>query len=201
MMRMRYGKQVQTRILVVDDEPMIAVTLAAILEEEGYEVETAFSGEEAVCKAGRFNPNLLITDLNMGAVNGMEAATRITAMLPDCRVLFFSGTSSFDELSQTAPKHLIYSFARKPMPVPDLLNAIAYLVSAVNTADDPIESVDGHSSDKGSARRWRVNRLAPTPAKPLVRMSNRALPRSEIGLWNPLGGENSTVGSDATHLQ
>ena len=49
-MRMRFGRQLQTRILVVDDEPTIAVTLAAILEEEGYEVETAFSGEEAFAK-------------------------------------------------------------------------------------------------------------------------------------------------------
>jgi CheY-like chemotaxis protein len=201
MMRMRFGKQVQTRILVVDDEPTIAVTLAAILKEEGYEVETAFSGEEAVRKAARFNPNLLITDLIMGAMNGMEAAARITAMLPDCRVLFFSGTRSFDELCQAAPKRLVYSFARKPMPVPDLLNAIAYLVSAVNTVYVPIDSFDGHNSDKRSPQRWHVARLTPTPGKSLARNSIPDTPLSEMVLWNPVCGKNSKVGSDATHLQ
>jgi DNA-binding NtrC family response regulator len=166
---MRFGKKGQTRILVVDDEPTIAVTLAVILKEEGYAVETAFGGEESVCKAAGFSPNLLIIDLIMGAMNGMEAATRITAMLPDCRVLFFSGTGSFDELSHTAPKRLVYSFARKPMPVPDLLSAIAYIVSAVNTAYDPIASIDGHNSDKEPPQRWRVARLAPAPGKSLAR--------------------------------
>ena len=160
-MRMRFGEQVQTRILVVDDERTIAVTLAAILEEEGYVVESAFSGEEAVGKAASFDPDLLITDLIMGAMNGMEAAARITAMLPDCRVLFFSGTGSFDELSHMAPKRLVFSFARKPTPVPDLLSAIAYIVSAVNTVYDPIASIDDHNPDKGPLQRWHVARSAP----------------------------------------
>jgi CheY-like chemotaxis protein len=153
---MRFAKK--TRILVADDQPTIVTTLAAILEEEGYEIETAFSGEEAVCKAARFSPNLLITDLVMGAMNGIEAATRITEMLPDCRVLFLSGTCSFDELSHAAPKRLVFSFVRKPMRVPDLLSAIAYLVSAVSTAHDPIDSIDVHNC---FPRGWSVARLAP----------------------------------------
>lgn len=161
----RFGRHAQSRILVVDDEPTIAVTLAAILEEEGYDAETAFSGEEAVRSALRFNPNLLITDLIMGAMNGLETAARITAMFPDCRVLFFSGSGSIDDLAQMAPEGLVYSFARKPTPVPDLLNAIAYIVSSVNNVYDPIASIDDRSFDKGSAQGWRVARLAPAPQK------------------------------------
>jgi len=143
--------------------------LAEILEEEGYEVETAFSGEEAVRSALLFNPNLLITDLIMGAMNGLETAARITAMFPDCRVLFFSGTGSIDDLSQMAPEDLVYSFARKPSPVPDLLNAIVYIVSSVNNVHNPIASIDDHSSDMESAQRWRVSRLAPAHGKSFAR--------------------------------
>jgi CheY-like chemotaxis protein len=161
MIYSKLRKQPRVRILVVDDEPTITVTLQAILKEEGYEVETASSGEEAVLKAGHFNPNLLITDLIMGPMNGIEAAARISALLPDCKVLFFSGSANFDELSRTAPKKLVYSFVRKPMPVPDLLSAIAYIVSTVNTVYDPIDSIDVHDFDKKSPLRWRVARFAP----------------------------------------
>jgi len=200
-MSTRFGRHVQTRILVVDDEPTFAVTLAAILEEEGYDVETAFSGEEAVCNATGFKPNLLITDLNMGAMNGMEAAARITAMLPDCRVLFLPGTGSFDELSRSAPKHLVYSFARKPMPVPDLLSAIAYIVSAANTVYDRKNSIDAYVPDEEPPQRWHVIKLTPPSGKSVARNSVSGGALSEILPWNLMHGENAKVGFDSRHLQ
>jgi len=155
-MHMKFGEQEKTRILAVDVEPTIAVTLAAILKEEGYETETAFSGEEAVVKAKSFSPNLLITDSVIGAMNGMEIATRITTKLPNCRVLFYSGTTSFYELSHSAPKRLVFSLARKPTPVPYLLSAIAYIVSSGNAICDPAAAIE----DKEPAQRWRVATLA-----------------------------------------
>ncbi len=160
MMSAQFKKQLKARILVVDDDPTIALTLHAILTEEGYEVGTALSGEEAIVKAGYFNPHLLITDLVMGAMTGMEAADRITAILPDCKVLFFSGSATFDEAAQSAPKKLVYSFVRKPMPVPDLLSTIAYIVSSVNTVYDPIDTIGDYNCDIAS-QRWRVTRMAP----------------------------------------
>ncbi len=193
MMRRRFGKPVKTRILVVDDEPSIAVRLAGILEEEGYEVETAFSGENAVLKAAGFEPNLLIIDLNMGAMNGVEAATRITAILPDCRVLFFSGTSSFDELSRTAPKRLVYSFARKPMPVHDLFSAIAYIVSPANTVYDRKNSIDEFVPHEEPPQRWHVAKLTPPRGKSVVRNSTSGSDLSEILPWNLMHGENSGI--------
>ncbi len=200
-MRMRFGRQLKKRILAVEDEPTIAITLAAILEEEGYEVETAFSGEEAICKAARFIPNLLIADSNMGAMSGMEAATQITAMLPDCRVFFFSETDSFDEVSHAAPKHLVYSFARKPMPVPDLLSAIAYIVSAVNAVYDPVDLTDNYDSIEEPPQRWHVTRLTPPRGKSVARNSVPGIAPLEILPWNLMHCEDSKVVPDARHLQ
>lgn len=200
-MRKRFGGQLKTRILVVDDERTIAITLSAILKEEGYEVEIAFSGEGAVCEAAGFRPDLLITDLNMGAMNGIEAAARITGMLPDCRVLFFSGSASFDELSQTAPKNLVYSFARKPMPVPDLLSAIAYIVSAANTVYGAKNSIEEYVPHEEFPQKWHVIRLALPRSKSVARnsVSGSALP--EILPWNPVHGANAKAGFDSRHLQ
>jgi CheY-like chemotaxis protein len=68
---------------------MIALTLSALLQKRGYEVATAFSGKEAVAKAAEFFPDLLLSDVNMEAKNGLRAVAQITANLPDCKVLLF----------------------------------------------------------------------------------------------------------------
>jgi len=135
-MRTWNGNKRQARILVVDDDKTIAETLSAILQEKGYEVAAAFSGEEAVAKADGFLPDLLLSDVNMGRMNGIEAATRITAKLPDCRVLFLSGHISMAEVMSAAPEGLVYSFASKPIHPLDLLSAIAYMLPAANAFKD-----------------------------------------------------------------
>jgi len=127
----------QAKILVADNDPAIAVTLGAILEQQGYVVATVFSGEEAVAIAEVFSPDLLVSDVYMSGMNGVEAAARITAKLPECRVLFLSGVASMSDVLKAAPKRLVYSFTSKPLHSLDLLNAIAYMLSAVSTVDDP----------------------------------------------------------------
>lgn len=158
-MRMRSARSI--RILVVDDEVNIAVTLAVILAREGYEVATAFSGEQAVLKAPNFDPHLLITDLRMGVMDGVEAATRIISKLPDCRVLFFSGAGSLEELSHAAPKGLVYSLAPKPIPIPDLLSAIAYLVPPTSTVAEPAPSICSPPSPEATSGLWPAAQLIP----------------------------------------
>jgi CheY-like chemotaxis protein len=131
MMRMMYENKRQARILVVDDDRSIALTLTEILAEQGYEVATVFSGKEAVAKAAEFLPDLLLSDVNMEAMNGVESATRITAKLPDCRVLFLSGHVSMDDMLIASPKRLAFSLMSKPPRLLDLLNAIVYMLPAV----------------------------------------------------------------------
>ncbi len=157
-MRIRFGNKRQARILVVDDDRSTAQTLSAILEEYGYDVATAFSGEEAVAKARQFAPDLLLTDVCMGATNGIEAATRITDKQPDCRVLFLSGHASMTDILIAAPERLVYSFTSKPLHLLDLLNAIAYMLSAVSTAGDSLVMAAEHGGLQQFA-------LGETPAK------------------------------------
>ncbi len=137
MVRIGSGRKRQARILVVDDEQIIALSLATILEKSGYKVAKAFSGEEAVATAACFEPDLLLTDISMGAMSGIEAATEIVAMVPECKVLFLSGHASMSGISESASKRLVYSFASKPLHPLDLLNTVAYMLSAVLMADEP----------------------------------------------------------------
>jgi DNA-binding NtrC family response regulator len=114
-MRKLHDNKRQVRILVLDDDRTVALALSEILAEQGYEVATVFSGEKALMKAAEFSPDLLISDVCMDGMNGVEAAIRITAMLPGCKVLFVSGLASMAEVLNAAPKRLVFSFMSKPL--------------------------------------------------------------------------------------
>lgn len=70
-------KQTTTRILIVDDEPNIVIAIEFLLKREGHDVETAYNGAEALEKAGRFQPDLLILDVMMPGMDGFEVARHI----------------------------------------------------------------------------------------------------------------------------
>jgi CheY-like chemotaxis protein len=125
------GKEKQARILVVDCEQTEALTLSAILRLHGYSVAAAFSGEDAVVKAAKFLPDLIVSDVYLGSMNGVQTASRITAFLPRCGVLFLSSLATMREVRKAAPERLVYSFMAKPVHQLDLLNAIAYKLPAV----------------------------------------------------------------------
>lgn len=88
----------QSCILVVDDERIIADTLALIFQQHGFRAVAAYSGEEAVEAARTHRPDMVISDIVMGRMNGLEAAIRIKAELSNCRVVLFSGQPSTAEL-------------------------------------------------------------------------------------------------------
>jgi CheY-like chemotaxis protein len=80
------------RVLVVDDERIIADSLANILKHTGFESESAYCGEKAVAVAKTFKPDVLISDVLMHPMNGVETARRIAEDLPVCRVILMSGS-------------------------------------------------------------------------------------------------------------
>ena len=79
------------RVLVVDDEPNIADTLARVLQTGGYEALSVHSGEEAVATAATFLPDIAILDVMLGGLNGIDAASMIVQQRPSCRIVLFSG--------------------------------------------------------------------------------------------------------------
>ena len=66
-----------TTILIVDDDKMIALALTARLKATGYEVQAAYDGMQAVSAAVKYEPDLIIMDINMPAGSGIAAAQRI----------------------------------------------------------------------------------------------------------------------------
>src|SRR5262245_47264965 len=70
----------KSRVLVVDDEPQITRVLKTVLSSQGYQVQTATEGESALANFTEWRPELVITDLYMPHMDGLELCRRIRAM-------------------------------------------------------------------------------------------------------------------------
>lgn len=90
------------RILVADDEQIIADTLQMILSQGGFEVATAYDGETAIERARQFCPGIFLCDVMMPEINGVEAAIAVRAILPECRIVLLSGQAGVQDLVQQA---------------------------------------------------------------------------------------------------
>jgi DNA-binding NtrC family response regulator len=111
--------------LVVDDEPMITQTLAAILNCSGLAALTAPNGEEALATAIVIPPEILITDMNMPGMNGLELASEITRRYPDCEVILFSGQAATLDLTlQLRNSEFNFVTLVKPVHPVDLLDRV-----------------------------------------------------------------------------
>ncbi len=114
------------RILVVDDESAIADTLTEILCRSGYPAIAAYDGNGALELALISPPELLITDVILPGMNGVDLAITIKRVYPDCKILLFSGQASTADLL-TRAKCAGHSFTllSKPVPPKDLLAIVA----------------------------------------------------------------------------
>lgn len=90
------------RVLVADDEYVIADTLKIILAQNGYEVAAVYCGVEAIEMAKTWRPDLLLADVVMPDMSGIEAAIQIRALLPDCRIVLLSGQAATNDLMRDA---------------------------------------------------------------------------------------------------
>jgi CheY-like chemotaxis protein len=110
------------RILVVDDEVVIANTLAIILNNAGFEARAVFSGEQAVELLESFQPEMMITDVIMHGMTGIEAAIATRNKLPRCNILLFSGQAvTADLLQQARTQGHEFEILAKPVHPSDLL--------------------------------------------------------------------------------
>jgi len=113
-------------ILVVDDESAIADTLTEILSRNGYAAMTAYDGPSALEIALLTPPELLIADVALPGMSGIELAITIRRIFPDCKVLLISGHASTADLLATAQRagH-IFTLLAKPLHPRELLARVS----------------------------------------------------------------------------
>jgi CheY-like chemotaxis protein len=112
-------------VLVVDDEKVIAKTLAAILSHSGFDAHALFNGLQAVEALDHLKPDLLITDVDMPGITGIEVAIITRAKLPSCKILLFSGqTATVDLLEKARAQGHEFETLSKPIHPVDLLEKL-----------------------------------------------------------------------------
>lgn len=86
------------RVLVVDDEYLITDTICAILNLNGFEATAAYNGQEAVEAASKLRPDVVLSDVLMPRMTGVELGIRLQKELPDAKVILFSGQSATSDV-------------------------------------------------------------------------------------------------------
>ncbi len=112
-------------VFVVDDEKTIADTLAAILNNCGYKATPFYNAETALARFDAFLPDLVISDVVMPGMNGVELGVRIRERYPSCKILLFSGqAATADILAKVREQGHDFELLAKPIHPKDLLARI-----------------------------------------------------------------------------
>jgi CheY-like chemotaxis protein len=114
------------RILVVEDEAVVLHTLELILEQRGYDVRVARNGTHALSIASSFAPNILLCDINLPEMDGIQISIKVKRVVPDCRIVLLTGDIASTELLEEAERHgYRFEVLAKPMEPHQLLRVLA----------------------------------------------------------------------------
>lgn len=136
--------QKQPRVFVVDDEDVIASTLAMILRSQGGFNARSFTKPHDALEAARLDPpDLLISDVVMPQLSGIELAIQVREHCPGCKVLLFSGQAATFSLLDTAQANgYDFELILKPVHPSDLLARIRNLTEPI-VPPPPVEATQG----------------------------------------------------------
>jgi nitrogen regulation protein NR(I) len=141
------------KILVVDDEKGVCYSFKKILGRHGYTVVTAGNGIEAVELAGKESPSLVVMDVSMPKMDGLETLQRLKSLYPDLIIIMMTAHST-SERAITAMKYGAYDYLTKPFDNNELISLVEKAimdkkmstpVTFEETADDKGERLIGKS--------------------------------------------------------
>jgi NtrC-family two-component system response regulator AlgB len=113
-------------ILVVDDQEIISLTIALDLKHKGHQVEVANSGEMAIDLMSTFVPDILITDIKMDGIDGLELLKRTKQIYPSTTVIIMSGFATINTAIASI-KNGAYDYLTKPFS-PGQLDHLIYRI-------------------------------------------------------------------------
>jgi len=113
----------EKKILIVDDEERVVQSIAGVLEDEGFRVAKAKSGEEAIKVFQQEEPDVTLLDIWMPGMDGIEVLKRIKGIAPDCQVIMISGHATIST-AMASVKLGAFDFIEKPLSLDVLLQTI-----------------------------------------------------------------------------
>lgn len=153
------------RILVVDDEKNIRLVLDQCLSEEGYRVETAVSGEHAVEKFTAEPYDLVLLDMKMPGMDGIEVLRRIKRAAADVPVIMVTGYGSIETAVETMKLGAV-DYLRKPFTPDEIRAAVAAVVQRHGLREDEVR---GFEQELAFAKNCIVERQLDKAAEHLQR--------------------------------
>jgi CheY-like chemotaxis protein len=127
------------RVFVVDDEHVIASTLAAILQMHGFSVKFFTCPLEALTACRSKAPDLLVSDVEMPGISGIDLAIQMKAQFPTCKILLLSGqATTLDLLQRARAQGHNFDLLLKPIAPTEFLLEIGKRVSGAGTASHPL---------------------------------------------------------------
>lgn len=113
------------RVIIIDDEPVIADTVVEILNGEGFEAMAVSTGASAIELTKAFDPDVVLSDVIMPGLNGIETGIRIREIAPNCRVILFSGqAATVDLLEEAREQGHRFDILAKPIRPEQLISVI-----------------------------------------------------------------------------
>jgi two-component system, NtrC family, response regulator AtoC len=120
------------RVLVVDDEKLIRWSVSERLQRDGYDVVSAESGEQALDMVAASPPDLMLLDVRLPGIDGVQTLQRALSLHPELAVLMMSAHSTVD-IAVDAMKHGALDFLVKPFPFHALDAAVARAIATLRT--------------------------------------------------------------------
>src|SRR5579864_2095507 len=119
----------QAKILVVDDEPLIRETLAEYLQQEGFQVTTCASGEEAVRVAAEQSFDVALCDVQLPGIDGIELLDRLVQLNPEMFVLLITAYATVENAVE-AFHHGAHDYLMKPILLDEVLGKLRRMLAA-----------------------------------------------------------------------
>ena len=126
--------QTKKRILVVDDEPSVCQSLRVLLTRDGYAVQTAWSGAEALTILTQEPQDLVITDFTMSGMKGDELARLIRARWPGTGIVLLTGSADLLRAAGT-PLPGVDALISKPFGIEEIRKTLTDVLAARKTGD------------------------------------------------------------------
>ena len=112
-------------VLVVDDEPLVADTLAMILSQAGFDAISVYNAQAALHAARERAPGFLLTDVRMQGMDGIELAMQVADEFPACGILLFSGHATGADLESARRAGYELQLMEKPIHPEHLVRYIS----------------------------------------------------------------------------
>ena len=156
------------RILIVDDDPKLLRLLALRLVNEGYRVAEAKSGEQALAQLGAALPDLIITDMKMGGMDGLQLFEQVQRQHPSLPVIILTAHGSIPD-AVAATRRGVFGYLAKPFEAKDLMREVQRALAQAAPAAGP-ESA------------WRSEILTRSPAMESVLADARLVAASDASV-------------------